>query len=100
MSEIQQVQVADEIDISGEDITMSPLVAAIFTQMAADSEFTTNTLLGAYRSEIADLRATLTAVRAGITCLLDGDYMPTSAALERALWPSSAVVDFHREESS
>jgi hypothetical protein len=92
-------QVADDIDPNAEgDIPFSPLVASIFTRMAADTESVTNALLTSYRSEVSDLRATLAAVRDGVDSLLRGPYMPTSAALLGVLWPSSDVVDQYREQ--
>ena len=57
---------------------------------------TTNTLIDNLTAERDELQAELKAVRHGIELLLEGNWMPTSEALLRALWPSADMVDRYR----
>ena len=71
----------------------TPLVAAVLTQMANDTAFTTNALLDSYKHRADKAEATLNLIREHIGDLLAGPYMPTSLALAAALWPSDAAVE-------
>lgn len=71
--------------------------------MGASSEAlanTTNTLLDNLTAERDELRAEIAAMRHGVELLLNGQWMPTSDALLRALWPSADAIDrFKRGDS-
>lgn len=70
------------------------------TLMGASSEGlakTTNTLIDNLTAERDELRAEIAAMRHGIELMLDGNWMPTSEALRRALWPSADMIDRFRK---
>lgn len=73
------------------------LLAAIVSQNARDAAWTANTLIDSYQEEAAKAQATLAAIRACITEMANGDYMPTGAAFVRALYPSADVIDAFRQ---
>lgn len=75
----------------------SPTVAAVLSQMIADGHATTNALIDALTARATRAEAELDAVRAGVTGLLSGRYMPTPAAIQQALWPDAETVDRFRE---
>lgn len=75
---------------------ISPLVASIITANATQLAATTNTLLDDLTAERDRLRAELDTIRVGVTELLNGPWMPTPDAIERALYPSRAAVDRFR----
>lgn len=58
---------------------------------------TTNTLIDNLTAERDELRAEIAAMRHGIELMLDGNWMPTSDALRRALWPSADMIDRFRK---
>lgn len=79
-------------DMADVDPAAMELVVRIMQQSAKDAAWTTNQLLESYQSRTAELEATLNLIRTRISALLDGPYMPTSRAIEAALWPSSEQV--------
>lgn len=79
-------------DMADVDPAAMELVVRIMQQNAADAAWTTNQLLEFHQNRTAELEATLNLIRTRITALLGGPYMPTSHAIEAALWPSSEQV--------
>lgn len=77
-----------------------PLIAQVMQVMLNDAHGVSTTLIDSLMSQVADYRATLDAVRAGVSDLLDGRYAPSAAAIEGALWPSAAYVDIFRKEDA
>ena len=68
------------------------LVVRIMQQNAKDAAWTTEQLLHAYKDRAERAEATLALIRHGVGGLLNGPYMPTSHAIEAALWPASDQV--------
>lgn len=92
--------------MSGPDLTEAPdsipmdaanLIAQIVSANVTNLAATTDRIIEALTDRAQDAEATLAAVRTGIVRLIDGDYAPTTAALERALWPSEDCVAVYRE---
>jgi endonuclease III len=75
----------------------SPLIADVLTAMTADSQATTNALIEGLTARATRAEAALDAVRDQVMDLLSGTWMPTPAAIQRALWPSELVVDKFRK---
>ncbi len=73
------------------------LIAQIVSTNVSNLAAVTNSIEEGLTDRTQDAEATLAAIRTGITRLIDGDYAPTTAALERALWPSMDVVAVYRE---
>lgn len=69
------------------------LFAALIQQNAKDLNFTTDALLFGYKNSAEMAQATVDAIRYGINRLLSSDYMPTTAAIKRALYPSEELVE-------
>lgn len=86
----------------GETITIrkdfGEFMAALWEQSKRDYDFTVNSLIDAANTRADRAETTLAWVREAIGYLLDGDYMPTSAALHRALYPSWELVERLRAE--
>lgn len=78
---------------TAEHSPIDPLLAAIISQMFADSAATTNALLDSYKHTTDRATASLGLVRARISELLDGPYLPSPDALRAALWPSDAEIE-------
>lgn len=76
----------------------SPLIADIITASFSMTADTSQRLIDSLTKQAADLEAEVAAIRDGVLCLLAGDFQPTSAAIERALYPSAERVDLYREE--
>ena len=79
------------------DQPFSPLVADILT---AQSEYTAgvaNAVIDGLQKEVSELTATLAAVREDVGALIYGRWMPTTAAIDAALWPSKERIDQLRE---
>lgn len=72
------------------------LVQASYDQYAA----TTQQLIASLEKQNADLRATLAAIRDGVTEATEGSFMPTPAHLTARLWPEPEVVDRYRDEAA
>lgn len=79
-------------DMAEVDPASMELVVRIMQQNAKDAAWTTNELLHGYKSRAEEAEAALALIRARVSALLDGPYMPTSHAIEAALWPSSEQV--------
>jgi hypothetical protein len=77
---------------------ISPLMADLIGANMDALNRTTNTLIDSLSVDLAKSHATVDAIRDGVIELLSGDYMPTPAAIERALYPSAAMVDRFRVE--
>lgn len=73
------------------------LIASLVQQNARDLAYTTNTLLDSYRQDALVAQATLLCIREVVSGLLSGDFMPTPAAIERALYPSERLVGLYVE---
>lgn len=86
---IDTIQSGDMADM---DPASMELVVRIMQQNAKDAAWTTNELLDAYKSRAEKAETTIALIRARIGALLDGPYMPTSHAIEAALWPSDKQV--------
>lgn len=78
---------------------ISPLVADLITASLKQSQWTANTLIDNLTEDLAKAQAEIAAMRAVVSELLDGPYQPTSAAIERALYPSAAMIDRFRDRS-
>lgn len=75
------------------------LIAALVEQNAKDAAWTANTLIESYRQQAIRAESTLAAIRDRVGHLLSGDYMPTSTALIRALYPSEELIRFYSGEA-
>lgn len=80
------------------DSPISPLIADLIGANMDALNWTTNTLLDSLSADLAKSQATVDAIRDGVIELLSGDYMPTPDAIQRALFPSAAMVDRFRVE--
>jgi ABC-type phosphate/phosphonate transport system ATPase subunit len=80
-------------DMAGMDPAASELVVRIMQQNAKDAAWTTNELLHAYKSQAEHAEAALALIRDRIGALLDGPWMPTSHAIDAALYPSREQVE-------
>lgn len=69
------------------------MVQANYNAYAAN----TRTLITSLQEQVADLTATLAAVRENVMLAFDGPYMPTPARIRGLLWPAAQVVDLYRE---
>lgn len=85
-------------DMADVDPAAAELVVRIMQKNAADAAWTTNQLLDAYKDRAERAEATLGLIRANIQALLAGPYMPTSHAIEAALWPDNEQVQDWRGE--
>lgn len=79
-------------DMAEVESAAAELIVRIMQKNAADAAWTTNQLLDSYERRTKELEAALALIRDGIGRLLDGPWMPTSRAIEAALWPSSERV--------
>ena len=79
-------------DMAAVDPAAAEFIVRVMQQNAKDAAWTTNQLLDSYENRAKQAEATLALIRSGIGQLLDGPYMPTSHAIEAALWPSSELV--------
>lgn len=68
------------------------LVLRIAAKNAHDLAFATNAVQDHLEYRLAVAEATLHLIRTVIWRKIDGDYTPTSAAIERALYPSDEAV--------
>jgi hypothetical protein len=80
-------------DMAGVDPAAMELIVRVMQQNAKDAAWTANELLHAYKSQAEQAEATLELIRDRIYALLSGPYMPTSHAIEAALWPSREQVE-------
>ncbi|MEU8157990.1 hypothetical protein AB0B94_30425 [Micromonospora sp. NPDC048986] len=78
----------------------SPLVAQILTANASYAAQTSSALIDSLAAEVATLRAQRAAIREGVRQLLDGEYMPTPAAIIRRLYPTATTVDLYRDKTT
>lgn len=76
----------------------SPLIADIISAVMAMTHDTTNRLIDSLTAQLADAHARAAAVEAGVLALIYGDYAPTTAAIERALFPSAELVARYRND--
>jgi hypothetical protein len=80
----------------GETITIRKdfgiFMAKLYEQSARDVQWTTNQIIEGLTDRAERAEATLEAVRFVVGSLMAGDFMPTSAAVIRALYPSEAMV--------
>lgn len=77
----------------------SPLVADIISASLSMTQNVTQRVIDSLTEQLAEANAREVAVREGVMALLDGPYMPMPAAIERALYPSAALIARYREES-
>ena len=82
------------------DLPEMPLIAQLIQANLEMSQATSTSLIDSLMKQVADLNATLDAVRCGIRDLMDGQYAPTEAAIVRALWPTAAYVDLFRADGA
>lgn len=75
-----------------DDAKVASMVAEMVSQNYRDYAGTTQTLIESYQADIAELRATLGAIRQRIGHLLSGPYMPTPAVLLDALYPDPSSL--------
>lgn len=79
------------------DGPISPLVAQLIEASLAQTFAATDLVVEGLEADLDNALAELAAIREGVLRLLDGRYMPTPAAIERALYPSAELVeDFKR----
>jgi hypothetical protein len=88
---------AEELAPLTEDPEAMTLVLQIMQQSSSDLAWTTDKLVGNLTKQNADLRAELDAIRGELGILFSGPYMPSQAAITRALWPSDEILDMYRE---
>lgn len=76
---------------------LSPLMAAIFTRMFAESAATTNALIDSLQHRADEAEAELYAIRTGVERLLAGDYMPNPDAIRRAVFcPDKELINEYK----
>lgn len=76
---------------------IDPLVARILEANSRGLAHTTNTLIDNLTHQAETAEATIRAIREEVELLLSGSYMPTPAAILKALWPSEEFIDHHRK---
>lgn len=76
----------------------SPFVAQILTAQHQMYRDTSSRLIDALEAQLAEAHAHADAVTDGIERLLDSDFMPTPAAVRRALYPTDEVVALYRKD--
>lgn len=76
----------------------SDLVIRIMEANANQAASLTNSLVDSLTEQLADSQAEVDAIRARIRHLLDGPYMPTPDAIDRALCPSADDRAFYRRD--
>jgi exonuclease VII large subunit len=76
------------------------LIARLAQASLTETFATSNRLVEHLTSQLDEAQAMIAAIRTGVADLLEGDYMPTPAAIERALWPSDWVVARFKEGDS
>lgn len=79
------------------DTPISPLVAELLSASLSITHDTTNRLIDSLTTQLADAHAELGTIRHDVTRLADGNYMPTPAAIGRALWPAARRIQMFRE---
>jgi hypothetical protein len=72
------------------------LVAQLMEASLTETFRVGNQVRERYRQQAEDALAELDAVRAGVRDLLQGPWMPTSAAILAELWPSPNRIDQFR----
>lgn len=82
------------------DQPFSPLVASILTANATETARVTNLVIENLERQLDEAKALLAAVEEGVGALISGPHMPTTHAIERALYPPSHVVDRYRKDQS
>lgn len=80
------------------ELPFSPLVADVLSAMIGQTHDTTRLLIDSLTEQLADSQAEVDAIRTTVMELLAGPYMPTPAAIQRALYPSAEVRAAFREE--
>jgi hypothetical protein len=73
------------------------LIATLTQASLSETFATTNRLIQNLTEQLDEAQAMVAAIRSRVCDLLDGDHMPTPAAITRALWPSEAVVAEFRQ---
>lgn len=71
-------------------IPRNGLVAAILTALITDNQRTTTSLIDGLQAENDRMLNAIHRTLATVRTLLDGDYMPTPMAIERAMLPLAA----------
>lgn len=92
---------ADTNDLAGQNEEWGHpggLMGALLQQSLNNAHSVGQQLYENEKERADTLQSTLDAVRRGIEFLLDGEYMPTSAAIMRALYPSQANIDYFRHD--
>lgn len=84
----------DDIVISKD---FAEFMAALHEQSVADYTYTTNAVIEFETARADRAETALAMARDAIMGMLDGPYMPTSAAIERALYPSWEAVEAERK---
>ena len=74
------------------DTPILPLVAEVISASLAQTHAVTGTLIDSLMAQLDDAQARRQAVEYAVERLIGGDYMPTPAAIRRALHPSDEVV--------
>jgi hypothetical protein len=79
---------------------IDPLLVQILEANSNALNYTTNALIEGYKHSSETYCATVDAIRDHVHALLNGPYMPTSAALLSALYPSEEMISrYMRSES-
>lgn len=73
-------------------------MAGLWEQSKRDYDYTVNSLIDAANARADRAETTLAMVREVIGGMMDSDFMPTSAAIMRALYPSWDLVERIRAE--
>lgn len=79
---------------------VDPLILKIVQQNLANFQASANQQIESLQARLADREAELAAIRTDVQRLIWGDYMPTPAALDRALQPSKERIAQFRGEAA
>lgn len=60
----------------------------------------TNLVIENLERQVAEAKALIAAIENGVTALISGPHMPTTHAIERALYPPDHIVDIYRKDRS
>jgi hypothetical protein len=86
--------VPNMLDESGtaEHPPFTPLIADILSSMFAHNQEVTGDLIERLTRQLAEREAEIQAIQNKVWTLCNGDYMPTSAGIVRALYPSQEEI--------
>jgi hypothetical protein len=80
------------------EVQLSPLVASVISASLKMTHDVTGRLVDSLTEQVAVAHAREAAVEWGVCALLDGPYMPTPAAIVRALYPDADLIERFRDD--